>query len=72
MAGIVCYYNYDNNYYLHMSVDDEGKTYVMLNVSVNKEITQSEKVYLQENGKPAYLKAEVRECDVTFFEYKSL
>ena len=67
MAGIVCYYNYDNNYYLHMSVDDEGKTYVMLNVSVNKEITQGEKVYLQENGKPVYLKAEVRECDVTFF-----
>ena len=30
MAGIVCYYNYDNNYYLHMSVDDEGKPYVML------------------------------------------
>ena len=43
MAGLVCYYNYDNNYYLNMSVDDEGKPYVMVNVSVNKEISQSEK-----------------------------
>ncbi|MFR4511334.1 MAG: hypothetical protein ACLT4E_04630 [Clostridium sp.] len=67
MAGLVCYYNYDNNYYLNMSVDDEGKPYVMVNVSVNKEISQSEKVYLGENKDPVYLKAEVRERNVTFF-----
>ena len=48
-----------------MSVDDEGKTYVMLNVSVNKEITQSEKVYLQENGKPVYLsQKDIREVQL--------
>ena len=67
MAGLVCYYNYDNNYYLNMSVDDEGKPYVMVNVSVNKEISQSEKVYVGENKDPVYLKAEVRERNVTFF-----
>ncbi len=36
-------------------------------IPLNKEITQGEKVYLEENGKTVYLKAEVRECDVTFF-----
>ena len=36
-------------------------------ISVNKEISQSEKVYLGENKDPVYLKAEVRERNVTFF-----
>ena len=53
MAGLVCYYNYDNNYYLNMSVDDEGKPYVMVNVSVNKRSPRVKK-YIWEKIKIRY------------------
>ncbi len=68
MAGLVCYYNYDNNYYLNMSLDDEGKNLcdVKMFLLIRKS-PRAKRFICKKMEKPVYLKAEVRECDVTFF-----
>lgn len=65
MAGLVCYYNYDNYYYLHLSRGDDGACYAMVISSVNKEIRESARLVLSQEGE-AYLRAEVREKEVRF------
>jgi len=66
MAGLLVYYNYDNCYHLRMTKEEEG---LLLNLStiINKDIKDSEAVYLPEDLDICYLKAEIRHEEVRFY-----
>lgn len=66
MAGVVCYYNYDNYCYLYVSCDDEGNRYVVVLKDENKEVEESERILIPSEGE-IYLKAEVRVEKLNFF-----
>ena len=66
VAGLLVYYNYDNNYYLKMSCDDKGK-FLCVSSTVNKELCDTEPVYLSPETKIIYLKAEIRVENLRFF-----
>ena len=58
IAGLLVYYNYDNNYYLKMSRDEKGK-FLAVSSSINKTLTDSEAVYLPDHTPIVYLKAKI-------------
>lgn len=60
MAGLVCYYNYDNYHYLHVGFDEVLGTCIMITTVENKEITETEPIKLPEMNSVYFLKAEVR------------
>lgn len=66
MAGVVCYYNYDNYHYLYMSRDDEGRRYLKILTMENKEPAEGTRIDLAEADHLVYLKAEVRERTLQF------
>ena len=59
VAGLLVYYNYDNNYYLKMSCSEQGK-FLAVSATVNKELEDSPCVYLPNDLECIYLKAEIR------------
>ena len=65
-AGLLVYYNYDNNYYLKMSRDEKGK-FLCVSATVNKDLSDSNPVYLPSTVDVVYLKAEIRREDLNFF-----
>lgn len=66
IAGLLVYYNYDNCYHLRMTRDEKGK-YINISSLVNKELNDSEPIYLPEEIEICYLKAEIRLKDVQFW-----
>lgn len=66
IAGLVVYYNYDNNYYLKMSCSEKGK-FLAVSATVNKDLKDSCEVYLPEGTIRVYLKAQIREEILQFF-----
>lgn len=69
MAGIACYYNYDNYYYCHLSRYDDGRRYLGVISSENKEIRESERCFPEDDGctDGIFMKAEVREETLQFY-----
>ncbi len=67
MAGLVCYYNYDNYYYLYISCDDSGKTYAMVLSSVNRELKESSHTPVVCGEQAVWLQARVRGREVSFW-----
>ena len=66
MAGLVCYYNYDNYYYLKITRDEEQGRCVQVTSVINKEVADSPCIPLPEDGE-VYLKAQVRRGKLRFF-----
>lgn len=76
MAGLVCYYNYDNYYYLKITRDEEWGRCIQITSVINKTVMDSQCVSIPEEG-DLYLKAQVRQGELQFYysidgtEYKS-
>ena len=66
VAGLLVYYNYDNNYYLKMSCDDKGK-FLCVSSTVNKKLCDTEPVCLPSDIRTVYLMAEIRTENLQFF-----
>jgi xylan 1,4-beta-xylosidase len=66
IAGLLVYYNCDNCYHLRITKDKRGKLINLTSVS-NKNINDSDPVYLQEDTDIYYLKAEIRREEVKFY-----
>jgi len=68
IAGLLVYYNCDNNYYLKMSRDDKGE-FLCVSSTVNKVLNDSPPVYLSSPSAidVIYLKAEIRTENLNFF-----
>ena len=66
MAGLVCYYNYDNYQYLRVTRDEELGTCICVTSVNNREITESEYVKLSEDVECYYLKAVIKGVDLEF------
>lgn len=64
MAGLVCYYNYDNYYYLKITADETLGTCVAVTSAINKDITEELPVPVK--GTRFYLKAEIHKERLTF------
>lgn len=67
MAGVACYYNYDNYFYGYLSKDDDGREYVLAVSCENRELKESDKVYVDFGGKDFYFKVQVREREAQFY-----
>ena len=65
MAGLLVYYNYDNHYYCRMSRDENG-VFLCITSTINRELSESEPVYLPDQPDTVYLKAEIRKEDLQF------
>lgn len=65
ISGMVVYYDYDNNYYLKMCRDENGKFLAVTSI-VNKEVIDDEPIYISEEIEKVYLKAEIRNEDLQF------
>lgn len=66
IAGLLVYYNYDNNYYLKMSRGEEGR-FLIVSALVNRELVDYESVFLPEEVNIVYLKAQIRLEDLQFY-----
>ncbi len=66
IAGILVYYNYDNNYYLKMSRDENGK-FIAVTSSVNKEIKDTPPIIVPEEVDVIYLKAVIRIEELIYY-----
>lgn len=68
MAGVACYYNYDNYFYCHLSRHDDGRRYMAVISSENKEIRESERFFVEDSiGSELFVKAQVRDETLQFF-----
>jgi len=60
------YYNYDNNYYLKMSRDENGE-FLCVSSTVNRKLNDSDPVYLPSAApQTIYLKVKIRKEDLIF------
>lgn len=66
IAGLLVYYNYDNNYYLKMSRGEEGR-FLTVSAVVNRELVDYESVLLPEEVNIVYLKAQIRLENLQFY-----
>lgn len=66
IAGMLVYYNCDNHYYLKMTRDEIGK-FLAISSVVNKELKDSSPVYIREDIKKVYLKAQIRDQDLQYY-----
>ena len=66
MAGLLVYYNCDNCYHLRITKDEEGKLINLTSV-INKNMNDSDPIYLPEDTDIYYLKAEIRREEVRFY-----
>ena len=67
IAGLLVYYNYDNNYYLKMSRDEQGE-FLCVSSTVNRELNDSKPVYVSSRNDVIYLNAEIRR-EILKFSY---
>ena len=67
MAGLVCYYNYDNYHYLRVSRDEKLGVCICVTSVENRKITESKCVKLPEDTNLHYLKAQIRRENLEFF-----
>ncbi|QEY35287.1 family 43 glycosylhydrolase [Caproiciproducens galactitolivorans] len=58
MAGLVCYYNYDNYHYAKISYDETAGKSVSITSVDNRTVTETEPVPVPEDG-PVYLRAAI-------------
>ena len=66
IAGLLVYYNYDNNYYLKMSRDENGE-FLCVSSTVNRKLNDSDPVYLPSAApQTIYLKVKIRKEDLIF------
>lgn len=65
IAGLLVYYNYDNNYYLKMSRDEKGE-FLSVSSTVNRKLNDSSPVYISSQIDVIYLKAEIRRESLIF------
>ena len=66
VAGLLVYYNYDNNYYLKMSRDEIGE-FLCVSTTVNKVLIDSNPVYVSSMADAVYLKAKIRKESLVFY-----
>lgn len=66
MAGISCYYNYDNYYYCFMTCDDQGGRCLEVISMNNREIQESRRIKIPVRDKIC-LKAQVRKRELQFY-----
>ena len=66
IAGLLVYYNYDNHYYLKMSRAPEG-LFLAVSSLVNRELTDSGPVYLEEGTAAVRLRAQIRTEELQFW-----
>lgn len=66
LAGLVCYYNYDNYYYLKITRDEKIGRCIQVTSMVNKEMEDSHCISIPEEG-PVFLKAEMRRGELKFY-----
>lgn len=66
IAGMVVYYNYDNNYYLKMSRDENGR-FLAVSATVNKELKDSHAIAVPEEIETVYLRAQIRGEELRYF-----
>lgn len=65
-AGLVCYYNGDNYYYLKISKDKEIGRYLSVISMNNQDLSESEWIPLPEKENPIYLGAQIRGRSLKF------
>lgn len=68
MAGLACYYNYDNYHYLRVTHDEELGVCICVTTAENRDIRESEYVALPDAKGIFYLRAEVN-YDKFYFSY---
>lgn len=66
MAGLICYYNYDNYHYIKITRDEEMFRCVQVTSVVNKRVKDSPCYRIPEEG-AVYLKSRVRRDELRFF-----
>lgn len=66
MAGIACYYNYDNYYYLFVTCGEDGHRCIEVLSSENKKLVESDRIELNSDS-DIFLKAEVRGKTLQFY-----
>lgn len=68
LAGLLVYYNYDNVYQLRMTREELGRK-IELSTIINREINDSEALYIKENSSNDvyYLRVEIRREKATFY-----
>jgi xylan 1,4-beta-xylosidase len=70
MAGLVCYYNYDNYYYLKIGFDEDLGKCISVTSVVNREVTETEPVPVPQGTEKIFLKAEIRGEALQFYGSK--
>ncbi|MCI8418069.1 MAG: family 43 glycosylhydrolase [Lachnospiraceae bacterium] len=66
IAGMLVYYNYDNHYYLKMSRAPEG-LFLAVSAVVNKDLTDSQPIWLPEETEIVYLRAQIRQEELQYY-----
>lgn len=66
IAGVLVYYNCDNNYYLKMSRDEKGR-FLAVSAIVNTVLEDSKPVHIPDETQIIYLKAEIRTEALQFY-----
>ena len=66
MAGVACYYNYDNYCYLCKTSNDRGEPCLEVITMENKEMHESERILLPAH-QSLFLKAQVRDRELRFY-----
>lgn len=66
MAGLTCYYNYDNYHYVKITRDEELGRCIQVTSVVNKEVKDSPCRSIPKEG-AVYLKAQVRRGELQFY-----
>lgn len=67
LAGLVCYYNYDNYHYLKISRDENNNICINVTTANNSDIADSGYITLEQDGDIFYLKAVVHRQNLTFY-----
>ncbi|WP_434577001.1 glycoside hydrolase family 43 protein [Thermoanaerobacterium thermosaccharolyticum] len=67
LAGLVCYYNYDNYHYLKVSKDENFNICINITTADNGNIIDSDYIILEENVEIFYLKAVVHRESLIFY-----
>ena len=67
MAGIVCYYNYDNYYYMRVTKDENLGVCICITSVENGAIAETECVQLPQDKDIYYLRAKIRRENLEFF-----
>lgn len=67
LAGLVCYYNYDNYHYLKISRDENNNICINVTTANNSDIADSGYIILGQDEDIFYLKAVVHRENLTFY-----